>query len=247
MKPIIFNTDMTSAVRDDRKTATRRLPRRKYCDSVFEFFRGQLCEAAPDKPPIKNGDGTTTHFLRPYVPCKPPYLLGDILYVPEPWKCYAIWDDMGYVVEFPDGEYVGFEFTDPERARRWKKYLDKPAHQWQSPYFMPREAARLFLRVTDVRAERLRDITEEQATREGIYQLLDEGQKDYKCWTYKAHPRGNGTSGKVWSKDGGARSCFLGLWNSTIKMGEQALYGWEANPWVWVIEFERISKEEAEK
>lgn len=130
MKPAIFNADMTAAIRADRKTVTRRVVKEPWYIEDEEVSR--VSGLAMHR-------GTDSTYGMPYP--DQPYRPGDILYVPEPWKCYAIWDNMGYEVEFPDGEYVGFEFTDPERAQRWAKYLDKPAHQWQSPYFMPREAA----------------------------------------------------------------------------------------------------------
>lgn len=76
---------------------------------------------------------------------------------------------------------------------------------------MPREAARIFLRVTDVRVERLQDMPPYDIAFEGFRK-----QKD-----------------------------FIALWDSTIKPADRVLYGWAANPWVWVIEFEKISREEA--
>ena len=82
---------------------------------------------------------------------------------------------------------------------------------WRPSIHMPKEAARLFLRVTAVRVERLREITCEQAYKEGCTNPIR----------------------------------FDKLWNSTIKPADLPLYGWDANPWVWVIEFERISREEA--
>ena len=76
---------------------------------------------------------------------------------------------------------------------------------------MPKAAARLFLRVTGVRAERLQDITEDEKTAEGM-------------------------------RPGWQHYNFYELWDSTIKPADRPLCGWEANPWVWVIEFERISR-----
>lgn len=85
---------------------------------------------------------------------------------------------------------------------------------------MPREAARIFLRVTDVRVKRLQDITEEQA-------LSEDARKEYQ------HYYDNVVT---------AREFFSGIWNSTIKPADRARYGCDANPWVWVIEFERCEK-----
>lgn len=98
-----------------------------------------------------------------------------------------------------------------------------PSH-WRPSIHMPKEAARIFLRVMDVRVERLQQITEEQAEAEGC--------QAYANWEGSMVP---------------AIVSFSDVWNSTIKPADQALYGWNANPWVWVIGFERIGKEEAFK
>lgn len=82
-------------------------------------------------------------------------------------------------------------------------------------------AARIFLKVTDVRVERLQDITEEQAKAEGC----NSGMLTGPCT---------------------ARQQFEDLWNSTIKENEIDNYGWKANPWVWKIEFEQCEKPESE-
>lgn len=84
---------------------------------------------------------------------------------------------------------------------------------------MPKEAARIWLKVTDVRVERLQEITEEQAKLEGC----NSGMLTGPCT---------------------ARGQFENLWNNTIKKSDLDLYGWDANPWVWVIEFERREKSE---
>lgn len=77
---------------------------------------------------------------------------------------------------------------------------------------MPKEAARLFLRVTDVRVERIQDIDDGGISAEGL---------EIGCY-------------------------FDDLWNKTIKKSDLPIYGWNANPWVWVIEFERCEKPEEE-
>ena len=90
---------------------------------------------------------------------------------------------------------------------------------------MPREAARIFLRVLNVRVERVQDITEEDAKAEGCHErLLNDGWKNI---------------GKLTARDD-----FIMLWEYlNAKRG----YGWDTKPWVWVVKFERISKEETYK
>lgn len=137
---------------------------------------------------------------------RPPLQTGDILWVRETWaKSMA-----GTFMYRADDKAIMVE-------------------RWHPSIHMPREAARIFLRVTDVRPERLNDITDVQAKAEGVSMPLP-AQKDPEYAEYI----------------GGYWGAFADLWDSTIKPKDIPTYGWDANPWVWVIEFERISKEEAE-
>lgn len=132
-----------------------------------------------------------------------PYRPGDILYVRETWN--RLLGDWLYKADQKPG-------------------MKNPG-KWRPSIHMPCEAARIFLRVTDVRVERLQDITPEQIDAEGC--------KEYGYST--------GTGELMQSSP-----CYFSImWDSTIKPADHALYGWEANPWVWVIEFERTTKEEA--
>lgn len=99
-----------------------------------------------------------------------------------------------------------------------------PGEKWRPSIYMPRKAARLFLRVTNVRVERLQDITEEDARGEGVKDPYEYQHPDYYD---QPHLRGLEIN----------QSAFAGLWDSiNAKRG----FCWEVNPWVWVIEFERI-------
>ena len=93
--------------------------------------------------------------------------------------------------------------------------------KWKPSIHMPKEAARIWLKVTDVRVERLQDMTSEQISREGVeveYPHMLNGEEK--------------------------RYAFSTLWNSTIKKSDIDRYGWDANPYVWVISFERCEKSE---
>lgn len=136
---------------------------------------------------------------------KSPYHPSDILYVRETWARSMA------------GTYL-YKATDTPII------LDR----WRQSIHMPKEAARLFLRVTDVRVERLQDMRLIDCMKEGVRLTLAE-QGDLVIQGVRARDR------------------FSGVWNSTIKPADLPLYGWEANPWVWVIEFERVSKEAALK
>ena len=84
---------------------------------------------------------------------------------------------------------------------------------WKPSIHMPKEVARIWLEVTDVRVERLQEITEEDARAEGALPTREE--RGYNC----------------------CRDGFITLWDSlNAKRG----YGWETNPWVWVVSFKRL-------
>ena len=96
---------------------------------------------------------------------------------------------------------------------------------------MPKAAARIFLCVTDVRVERVQDITVHDAALEGC---------DGKCMCPST---GCDCSLSIAERDYSVEA-FETLWDSTIKKADIPKYGWEANPWVWVYAFERVEKPE---
>ena len=222
VKPMIFNADMIQALRENRKTVTRRIVNQSIVDKFVISENDVLL-----------GSFNPLHSEWGVYPAldDAPYQPGDILYVPEAWRGLCSWvkgvasPRYGYAVKFKDGEETEFYFGNAERAKKWRKYLEKPKEHWQSPYFMPREAARIFLRVTGIRVERLQDITEHEAKREGALLPL-EAENDLEYADYI----------------GGYYSAFGALWDSTIKPADRAVYGWAANPWAWVIEFECCDK-----
>ena len=143
----------------------------------------------------------------------PPYVRGDILYVRETWG----FDKNNWIYK------ADFSDTDLEKI--------KSITRWRPSIHMPKEAARIFLRVTDVRAERLQEITDDGARKEGIGEFFV----------------GMGESGFAVSHDSKAFyespiGAFVYLWDSTVTPEKREIYGWAANPWVWVIEFERCEK-----
>jgi len=204
-KPILFNTEMVRAILDGRKTMTRRI-----CKLDTANFDYDL----KDKdygPFLQNeyGDSINVKKLSPYQP-------GDVLYVRETWRCvkYDSTDgDLSYGVEFKDGVRQYFEFDDNERFHQFGKFAFKDG--WQSSMFMPKEAARIWLEVTDVRVERLQEITEKDAKAEGMKPVTNNSGTMHR---YK----------------------FRKIWDSTVKKQDLHLYGWDASPWVWVIEFKRL-------
>ena len=137
--------------------------------------------------------------------CMPPYQTGDILYVRETWK------------KAPNGYYY-YEY--------WQKNGIADVTKWKPSIHMPKEASRIWLKVTNVRVERLQEITEAGIQKEGVEVDPKEcaGKFDFISELFLLFQR---------------------LWDSTIKKSDLNRYGWDASPWVWVIEFERCEKPES--
>lgn len=237
MKPILFSTDMVRAILDGRKIMTRRmLGEKEWLDEEWGLDR---------EPYLKNGawvydkqtavDDSRTYEL------KPRYQPGDVLWVRETF-CPNYFDDGSPAYK-----------ADYDRA----KISDVvPEPKWRPSIHMPREAARLFLRVTGVQVDRLQEITNEDATREGIMftdfgmntdrglASLDGGITFHpiKPEQYNGFHAGDATHPDQCF--GSARSAFACLWD---KLNFKRGFGWGENPWVWAISFEQISREEAEK
>lgn len=212
MKPILFNTEMVKAILDGRKTVTRRTIKRKYYNTHIEWkedkYGKRLIEIQDDIEGETYGrreDGITWRKLRWYREIEPPYRVGEILYVRETWaKIPGASSKGGFV----------YKYRASEEGDYWNKVK---GFKWNPSIHMPKEAARTFLKVTNVRAERLQEITEKGAQDEG------------------ANPATN-NSGIA------HRALFINIWNSTVSAKDADLYGWGANPWVWVVEFKRIEK-----
>lgn len=208
--PILFNTEMVRAILYGRKTCTRRIM----------------------KPQPTAHYGTQCAKL-PYVP-------GDILYVRETWteECGKYYYRSDYDSDYLDPCETlsgGYPASCRNHPGCYGCTATSMRIHWHPSIHMPKEAARIWLKVTDIRAERLQEITEEQACMEGT-NPWDEVCYENNGWhpTF-SDPDSGGDPNMV---DG-----FHKLWNSTIKKSDIDRYGWKANPWVWVIEFERCDKE----
>lgn len=193
MKPMLMNTEMVKAILAGRKTVTRRLIKPQPKDKL-EFIVAGDTKYIGKWFDRKNGG----YWI-------PPCCCGDVLYVRETF--YKDSKRYIYKADYLDNEVF---------YQNGQEIIIK----WQPSIHMPKEAARIFLRVTGVRVERLQDITTDD------------------IWYKEGIPFGL----CIAPYDGFAR-----LWNSTVKKADIDKYGWDANPWVFVIEFERISKEEAMK
>ncbi|HSH36212.1 hypothetical protein [Schnuerera sp.] len=208
-KPILFSTEMVKAILEGRKSCTRR---------AIKLDLGLADTDKNDssylKIPDKDGDYHDAKDLCRYQP-------GDILYVRETWQTGY----KGNVDENGDGllEYL-------YRADGDDISVGYSNGKWKPSIHMPKKAARIFLKVTDIRVERLQDITSEQAKNEGVD--LSSGTPFPKSTARDCHGAKNGLSMY--------QSRFVILWDSTMKKQDLDKYSWESNPFVWVIEFERV-------
>lgn len=214
IKPILFNTEMVQAILDGRKTCTRRVikpqPQSRLCYTYAGSHKGCIGKwTYPNRgahefwgEEYKLPENIKDEELSKQ--WNPPYQTDDTLYVRETWMDYA-----GLTMYKADCDIYRLDS------------LNFAGFGWIPSIHMPKEAARIWLKVTDVRVERLQDITSEQIYREGVeveYPYVLNGEEK--------------------------RYAFSTLWNSTIKKSDLERYGWDASPWVWVIEFERCEKTE---
>lgn len=175
---------------------------------------------------------------------KPPYKVGDILYVRETWCWCPCWD-CGMDTSEGCCDETAHKFYNIKR-KEWGCYGYKASWELNSPPFdrwypsilMPKVVARIFLRVKDVKVEQLQDIVT------GDYKtpLNINAEGMYKPCCNCTHINGD-CNHFISQNDCKLLSEFKNLWDSTIKKPDIDRYGWKANPWVWVIEFERITEE----
>jgi hypothetical protein len=208
IKPILFNTKMVQAIIDGRKTQTRRPIKFQMKEgynpeftgySIGEYFTGHIesgvCLYSRGYHDVW---GVRSNVI------KPKYLKDDVLYVRETFQ---------YVPsEVSDGIAVVYKAS--ENGIAWEDNSED--WTWKPSIHMPKEAARLFLKVTNVRAERLKDMTENDANAEGIKNIYDK-----KC--------------NIVNKD--KLTVFNWLWDSIYPD-----YLTSKNPWVFVYEFEVCDK-----
>lgn len=205
MKPILFNTEMVRAILEGRKTVTRRVMKPQPVGRPARMREGSCwpgCFASVDDERVY----------------RPPYQPGDILWVRETWQFIPCIDCRLYVhggctdtpVTYEDRDSVG------EGCFVYREDYPEPKRvYWKPSIHMPRAAARIFLRVTAVRVERLREMVLADVLMEGI-QETNVYEDTWDLWHQ--------------------------TWDITIKPADRTTYGWKANPWVWVISFERAKE-----
>jgi hypothetical protein len=215
-KPILFSTPMVKAIIEGRKTQTRRVirPQPDMDGGIIE--NGILNRYFPGSIELDMNN-----------PIKSPYGIGDILWVRETWKC--VYHDAGlnlYKVEYFDGSRKEFSFD--KNSDKFFSFASKDGKGWQPSIYMHYEAARIFLKVTSVRVERLQDITDKEAIAEGIYEVRKNG------WYYCDPSTTKTPNCSLAVKP---KQAFIWLWD---QINEKRGYSWLSNPWVWVYEFMRV-------
>lgn len=231
IKPILFNTEMVRAILDGRKSCTRRIVKGFIPNNAvwgYTAFTPKGCISCRGT----FADGYGEKFF------KPPYQPGDILYIRETWERFECWNC--------DGDERGNCPKEPKKSVLDKTcgcYMYRATDEisgdakWHPSIHMPKEAARIWLKVTDVRVERLHDITYNGALREG--------SEGIRCDHVALGVHGcTDCMNTGWIEPPQVE--FMQIWNSTIKKSNLNRYGWDANSWVWVIEFERCDKPEGE-
>jgi len=274
-KPILFSGPMVNAIIEGRKTVTRRIikPQPELSATKGMIWKGGAYGITADgdeRGALRNFEkcAELNRFHNHKRPDRPhafsPYGLGDHLWVRETWGTgcrpdpFSGWvDGLEYRADeayLEDGDVLPLYSVDtPENV----SLADYPSG-WRPSIHMPRWASRIMLEVTDIKVERLQNITEECAKAEGMF-FTDYGRdcfhpliggtghvKRYdqnKCsQPVETHPQ---RAGWMWRKTDHhhdclhtARMAFANLWNDLG--GEGA---WAADPFVWVIHFRRIDAE----
>lgn len=236
-KPILFNAEMVRAILDGRKSCTRKIVKgfipndAKWGYTVFTPKGRISCRGT-------FADGYGEKFFK--LPCEP----SDILYVRETWEHFECC--------CCEGDEHGICYQDQQQSvlnKSYGCYMYRATDEisgdarWHPSIHMPKEAARIWLKVTDVRVERLQEIDED-----GVW---DEGFRfTPPCLTRVS------ADGHTCDLDGPCTSrikyCDMTmeelfgreLWDKTIKKSDLDRYGWDANPYVFVIEFVKIDKPE---
>ena len=222
-RPILFSAPMVRAILEGRKTVTRRAIKvQPHIDAS-----GNFCVGSSNYGQDGYGKPVTKHFVNGCCPYGKP---SDRLWVRETFAIESNrWADDPYSPPHKDGrptqryednkwDQPHYKATDAE-PELWYDDRDSPGCRWKPSIHMPRWACRILLEITDVRVERLQDITYEQAAAEGVHRgplrewcASDEGGA---CHKYPV-------------------PAFRDLWQSVGG-------SWDANPWVWVVEFERVT------
>ena len=235
-RPILFSMEMVQAILDERKTQTRRVIKPQPEIVTGDMLSQYRWYAA------NHGDfcGDVEREL------KPPYgYPGCLLYVREAWKPLGQDPDDGeWIVQYKDGTSLNIgrmwpkeeEYKEIDLSERLaEQYQQKGFMPWKPSIHMPKSASRIWLRVKDVRVERVQEITGQDAICEGIKTFSGYTVNPYKNYL-------KGVDGEMDMHCSSPVRSFQTLWDSINAKRENGKYSWVSNPWVWVVSFEVISK-----
>ena len=256
VKPILFNTEMVRAIQEGRKVQTRRIVKGAGRWMDFIEISDQMAITAVDRAGNeypKDVPGTYATFESEYEPHYPvfksAYEVGDLLYVRETWN-YGTVDSDCKEYSVPECWFEEEDWRNDGKykyiiCRFWYKAdpedeedMVKLGGRWRPSIHMPKEAARIWLRVTGIECQRIQNITVDDARAEGI--VVDEYSNEA-GETFHTDNDGNTWEAEM-SEEADTLLAFQTLWDSTVQKTELKQYGWNANPWVWVYHFERCEK-----
>jgi len=228
-RPIIFSGEMVRAILDGRKTQTRRVIKpQPECEIPRAYFD------AYNRGPQWNWWTQDDLLCNAHTIVECPYgVPGDRLWVRETWKYWDWSNDGDPKIKYRADGALLFRTRIPEE---WSEKLSDiwadlstpdnfniehaaRDQSWRSPIYMPRWASYITLEITDIRVERVQSITPADVMAEGV--------------TAEQHCEGMGNP----CDEMRLINEFELLWNS---INEKRGYGWDTNPWVWVVDFERI-------
>jgi hypothetical protein len=223
MKPILFNGEMVRAILDGSKTQTRRV-----VDSIAGMGRVTEFQASQtpgyawtfrDRRSLWN-DLTDSQLLS-HCPFGKP---GDRLWVREAFRPYPPQSGNAWEILYAaDAEVIKYEAPSTYRPMLYNY------ERWYPSIHMPRWASRITIEVTDVRVQRLQDISEEDARSEGLECYFYEEQ-----WWYYVPEKIEGCVNYL--------PMFCQVWDSCFPnpLTPPVGRGWHDNPWVWAISFKRV-------
>ena len=216
-RPIRFSGPMVHAILEDKKTQTRRIVKLPPASQGWRFIEFAFnCE---DSTRYRAGFAGNTGFTGSIICVNCPYGKPPNPIFKSPGD--RLWVREGHAL---DGSQVVYRAGNAEAESSGPR-VDV---RWRPSIFMPRWASRITLEITSVRVERLQQISEADAMAEGIGELpLQEGQPGAWWAADLTQPKLYGRS---------AIDAYSKLWQSINGAGS-----WDANPWVWVVEFRRLS------
>lgn len=203
-RPILFSTDMVKAIMAGRKTMTRRVMKPQPISQDIEMTFEE------DRPVMKYGE--TGKRIAPV----PPYgWQGDLLWVKETWALNESWDH-----------------DSVDKPKHFYKASSLNNRKWRPSIYMPKDAARIWLKITNIDVERLQDIIHQDAVAEGI-EPIGKNCEGATIFRNYENPPDYIATGEL-----SPRLSFCSLWDS---INDKPDKNWNANPWVWVVSFKVLS------